>query len=144
MSATAVNGTNQTNALLATTGANSKTTQGTGNSGTKSTTGTSSNSNTGTTNAGATSLADESIFLQLLIAQLKNQDPQNPADGTTFVTQLAQFTSLEQQTKSSQALTDIRTAVQEILSRVPATPASTPTSTATDPAGGTDSAKTAA
>lgn len=35
-------------------------------------------------------------FLQLLVAQIKNQDPTNPTDATTFVTQLAQFSSLEQ------------------------------------------------
>ena len=36
-------------------------------------------------------------FLTLLVTQLKNQDPMSPADGTQFVTQLAQFSSLEQQ-----------------------------------------------
>lgn len=45
-------------------------------------------------------LANQSVFLQLLIAQLKHQDPENPADGTQFVTQLAQFTTLEQTTQS--------------------------------------------
>jgi flagellar basal-body rod modification protein FlgD len=36
-------------------------------------------------------------FLQLLITQLKNQDPLAPEDPKDFVAQLAQFTSLEQQ-----------------------------------------------
>ncbi len=36
-------------------------------------------------------------FLQLLVAQLQNQDPLNPDDPTEFVAQLAQFSSLEQQ-----------------------------------------------
>lgn len=34
-------------------------------------------------------------FLKLLIAQLKNQDPLSPAQGTEFVAQLAQFSTLE-------------------------------------------------
>ena len=36
------------------------------------------------------------MFLKLLVTQLKNQDPLNPADGTQFLTQLAQFSELEQ------------------------------------------------
>ena len=38
----------------------------------------------------------EDQFLTLLVAQIKYQDPSNPTDSTTFVTQLAQFSSLEQ------------------------------------------------
>lgn len=37
-------------------------------------------------------------FLQLMITQLKYQDPLNPMDGTEYASQLAQFTSLEQLT----------------------------------------------
>jgi flagellar hook assembly protein FlgD len=36
------------------------------------------------------------MFLQLLVSQLKNQDPLNPVDGTQFVSQLSQFSELEQ------------------------------------------------
>lgn len=35
-------------------------------------------------------------FLKLLMAQLRNQDPTQPVDGTQFVTQLAQFSAVEQ------------------------------------------------
>jgi flagellar basal-body rod modification protein FlgD len=41
-------------------------------------------------------LAGKEAFLQLLVAQLKNQDPLNPADGMEFLSQLAQFSELEQ------------------------------------------------
>jgi flagellar basal-body rod modification protein FlgD len=36
------------------------------------------------------------VFMQLLVAQVKNQDPLKPTDGVQFLTQLAQFTELEQ------------------------------------------------
>ncbi len=36
--------------------------------------------------------------MTLLIAQLKNQDPSNPQDSSAFVAELAQFSSLQQQT----------------------------------------------
>jgi Flagellar hook capping protein len=35
-------------------------------------------------------------FLQLLVTQLKNQDPLQPQDNAAFITQMAQFTSVEQ------------------------------------------------
>ncbi|GEM_PF-2705475 len=40
--------------------------------------------------------AGTDTFLQLLAAELKTQDPLDPEKGTDFVTQLAQFNSLEQ------------------------------------------------
>lgn len=45
--------------------------------------------------AGANALGREE-FLKLLIAQLENQDPMQPAQDTEFVAQLATFSSLEQ------------------------------------------------
>jgi flagellar basal-body rod modification protein FlgD len=41
-------------------------------------------------------LANEQTFLQLLVAQIKNQNPLSPTDGVQFVSQLAQFSQLEQ------------------------------------------------
>lgn len=46
--------------------------------------------------AGTPGALGEDDFLQLLVAQLQNQDPSQPADGMQFVTQLAQFSELEQ------------------------------------------------
>jgi flagellar basal-body rod modification protein FlgD len=43
----------------------------------------------------------QDTFLQLLITQLKNQDPMNPQDSSQFVAELAQFSSLEQMTALS-------------------------------------------
>lgn len=50
----------------------------------------------------------QSMFLQLLVAQLKNQDPQNPVDGSAFVTQLVQFQQVEQTINSGQDIAAIR------------------------------------
>src|SRR5579871_1687093 len=52
-------------------------------------------------------LANESTFLQLLVTQLKNQTPDQPADGTEFVSELAQFATLEQDTQSRTDLDSI-------------------------------------
>jgi flagellar basal-body rod modification protein FlgD len=46
-------------------------------------------------------------FLKLLVAQLKNQDPLNPLDGTQFTGQIAQFSSLEQQINGNNYLKEI-------------------------------------
>ena len=57
-------------------------------------------SNSASSGAGASALGatapTEEMFLQLLVAQLQNQDPLNPTDSTQFVSQLAQFSQLEQ------------------------------------------------
>jgi len=54
------------------------------------------------------------MFLQLLVAQLQNQDPLNPTDSTQFVSQLAQFSELEQvmaiRTDTDTLVTDASTA----------------------------------
>ena len=50
---------------------------------------------TNTTTSTSTAPSQE-VFLQLLVAQMKNQDPMNPTDSTQYVSQLAQFSELEQ------------------------------------------------
>ena len=47
------------------------------------------------------------MFLQLLVAQLQNQDPLNPMDPTQFVGQLAQFSELSEVTQIAQTLQQI-------------------------------------
>ncbi len=46
----------------------------------------------GTANAAG---GDKEMFLQLLVAQMKYQDPMNPTDSSQFLAQSAQFTALE-------------------------------------------------
>ena len=55
-----------------------------------------SNSSKTTTTDQTDSLTSKDTFLQLLVAQIRNQDPLQPTDGIQFVTQLAQYSSLEQ------------------------------------------------
>ena len=50
-------------------------------------------------------------FLQLMVAELQNQDPTNPADPTQFLTQLTQINSVEQLVQANQTLTSIQTAL---------------------------------
>lgn len=56
----------------------------------------------------------KNMFTQLLVAQLKNQDPLNPADGTQFITQLAQFQQLEQSVNTGQDITAMRQDLDQI------------------------------
>ena len=63
---------------------------------------------TATTSAGNIPGADKATFLKLLVTQIRNQDPLNPQDSTQFVTQLAQFSELEQMTEVSATLQAIR------------------------------------
>jgi flagellar basal-body rod modification protein FlgD len=62
-----------------------------------SATGTNSASSASDSLSAATSV-DKDMFLKLMVAQLKNQDPLNPTDSSQFLAQTAQFTSLEKLT----------------------------------------------
>jgi len=64
--------------------------------GTGSSSGTSSSGSSSSDPSGISNLATQGTFITLLVAQLENQDPMNPTDATTFVTQLAQFTQVDQ------------------------------------------------
>jgi flagellar basal-body rod modification protein FlgD len=56
-------------------------------------------------------LANKDTFLRLLVAQLRNQDPLKPQDGSEFVAQLAQFSNLEQSIAARENLDAIRQAL---------------------------------
>ena len=49
--------------------------------------------------------SDFETFLKMLTTQMENQDPMNPMQSTEFASQLAAFSSVEQQTKSNELLT---------------------------------------
>ena len=86
---------------------------------TPSTTGTSAGTTAGAISS-TDALGNETTFLQLLVAQIENQDPTNPMDSSTFLTQLAEFSSLEQ-------LIGIRQDVQELDPPTTSTTSTTPT-----------------
>jgi flagellar basal-body rod modification protein FlgD len=67
-------------------------------------------------------LAQKQVFLQLLVAQLQNQDPTQPQDGIQFITQLAQFSQLEQSTQQTSDLDAIKASLASL----------TPTATTTN------------
>ncbi len=47
---------------------------------------------------------DYTQFLQLLVAELKNQDPTSPTDPTQYMSQLASFSTVEQQVQTNATL----------------------------------------
>src|SRR4029079_6575048 len=51
-------------------------------------------------------------FLQLLVAQLKGQNPLDPLDGAQFVSQLAQCSSLEELTNIHGGIDSIQSILQ--------------------------------
>jgi len=60
--------------------------------------------------------SNQELFLQVLVAQLRNQNPLNPSDPIQFVSQLAQFSGLEQTLLMRKELIAIR----EVLEKAPA------------------------
>jgi len=55
--------------------------------------------------AGSSELGQDA-FLQLLMAQLKNQDPLNPTDSSQFMSQQAQFTQISELQKLNKSVTN--------------------------------------
>jgi flagellar basal-body rod modification protein FlgD len=63
---------------------------------------------TTTTTQPPAATVDKNMFLQLLVAQLKNQNPLSPTDPMAFVQQLAQYQQLEQTVNSGEDISAIR------------------------------------
>jgi flagellar basal-body rod modification protein FlgD len=72
---------------------------------------TTSSASSASSTTGTNGTVDQSEFMQLLIAQLQNQDPTQPVQGTEFVTQLAQFALVQQASNQSQALSNLSTQI---------------------------------
>ena len=70
-------------------------------------------STTGTSRSGSNELGTDA-FLQLLVAQLRYQNPLAPTDGTEFLAQTAQFSMVEKLTEISQQA-KTQTATNEVL-----------------------------
>ncbi len=63
-----------------------------------------SSSLTDTTSSTSSNSVDYNTFLQLLIAQMKNQDPTNPMDTAQYMSQFAQLSTVEQAMKTNAKL----------------------------------------
>lgn len=72
----------------------------------------SSSTSTSTTSTTGTASLGKDSFLQLLVTQMKNQNPLDPQDNTQFVSQLAQFSSLESMQNLSSTVDTIASTYQ--------------------------------
>jgi flagellar basal-body rod modification protein FlgD len=92
----------------------------------------SSSNSSGTTTKTDNSSVTKDMFLQLLVSQIKNQDPLNPADSTQFLTQLAQFQQLEQSMNMGTDITAIRNDLDTLVGNTASTGTTTGTTATTN------------
>ncbi|CUT13741.1 Flagellar basalbody rod modification protein FlgD [Bradyrhizobium sp.] len=64
----------------------------------------STSKSTSTTTTTSSTGVDYNTFLQLLIAEMKNQDPTNPMDTSQYMSQFAQLSSVEQAMQTNNKL----------------------------------------
>lgn len=75
--------------------------------------------NSSTTKATANGIeSDYTMFLQLMLAQLENQDPTEPMENTEWLSQLAQYSSLEQMTAMNENMESIASSIDSMHSSV--------------------------
>lgn len=61
---------------------------------------------------------DKNLFLKLLVAQMGHQDPMNPQDPTQYITQLAQFNTLEQMQNLNSSMSNIEGLTNGVLTNI--------------------------
>jgi flagellar basal-body rod modification protein FlgD len=93
-------------------------------SGSTPATGATSSPSTSSSSSSSTNNVNEDTFMQLLVAELQNQDPSNPADGTQFVTQLAEFQQLTTSMNMATSVSNIQTDTDQLVKIADGTPAS--------------------
>ncbi|MEP6901841.1 MAG: flagellar hook capping FlgD N-terminal domain-containing protein [Actinomycetota bacterium] len=86
-----------------------------------------------------TGKTDSNMFMTLLVAQLKNQDPLQPQDGAAFVAQLAQFNSLDNLIGIRQAMEQLLASINRPVTPTAPTAPTAPPTTSTNPGSPTDS-----
>ena len=65
-----------------------------------------------------TSTSDKDMFLNLMLQQMKNQDPTQPMENQEWLSQLAQYSSLEQMTEMNEGLQNLADALASLSSGV--------------------------
>ena len=64
---------------------------------------------------------DQSDFLTLMTAQLKNQDPTSPVDNSQYVSQMAQFSQVTGVTQTNSKLDTIAAKLDALIAAQPKT-----------------------
>ncbi len=70
---------------------------------------TSANSPSTTASTAAQASVDYNSFLQLLVQELKNQDPTSPSDPTQYLSQIATFSNVQQAVQTNSTLNSLLT-----------------------------------
>ena len=68
-----------------------------------------SSSTSGSSSTDSSNTLNQNTFLQLLVAQLQNEDPDNPTDPTQYLSETAQFTQV-------QSLQSLQTSMSSLIS----------------------------